>query len=549
MKCWPHAEEQFRVESHYDGRAVSCLVGRPSSLAAMLDDAVASNPEGDALICDDFRCSWQELGQLANAIASGLVERGIGSGDRVIMFLGNRPEFVIALYAITRIGAVAVPVGTREQAPGLAYIAEQSGARMILHEASIPDRNPAGLTAIAIGQEETRAFVTGFAAAQSVLPDSPPDEEAPALIMYTSGTTGRPKGAVVTNMALVHVGAAYANCMKLGKDDRSACVVPLSHITGITATLCAMAYAQGCSIVIPEFKADQFVALAEREAMTHTLMVPAMYNLILARVDLARYDLSAWRIGAFGGAQMPVPTITGLQDQLPRLQLMNCYGATETCGGVTILPAEYATAKPDSVGLPTPGTTIRIMNEDGEEVEPGQSGELWIAGPTVTPGYWQNPDATAANLVDGSWRSGDLGRVDEEGFVHVLDRLKDMINRGGYKIFTAEVESILTDHPAVLEAAVIAKPCPILGERVHAFITLSDGVEAVSADALGEYCATRMTDYKKPESFTISAEPLPRNLNGKVLKTQLRAQLANSEAAGSWEPEGARPHSSRYKTR
>ncbi|OCC23344.1 hypothetical protein MB02_11995 [Croceicoccus estronivorus] len=526
MPSWPVAEGQFRMETHYGDHAVPCLRHRPASLYAMLENAVSARPNSEALVCGDFRCTWQELHTLSQAFATGMVARGIKPGDRVVLFLGNRPEFVITLYAIMRIGAVAVPVGIREQAPGLAYIVEQSGASLILHEASLAHLLPQGTDAVAIGETDTRTFIASFADPQTPAPIHPPQDDDAALIMYTSGTTGRPKGAISSHLALTHMSATYATCMKLSEQDRSICIVPLSHITGITAELCAMAYAQACLIIVPEFKADLFLALAEQEGMTHTLMVPAMYNLILDRVDLSQFDLSAWRIGAFGGSPMPIPTIRQLKGQLPLLQLMNVYGATEISGAATIMPHDYVEERSGSVGLAVPGTTIRIVDDTGNDLPAGETGELWISGPTITPGYWRNTEATAINLIDGFWRSGDLGFLDQDGFVHVLDRLKDMINRGGYKIFTAEVESILMEHPAVLEAAVIAKPCAILGERVHAFITLSEDTGTVSQHELTEYCSTRMTDYKQPESYTIGHVPLPRNLNGKVVKTELRQMLA-----------------------
>lgn len=531
MTGWPHRDGQFRNETHFGDRIIPCLVDRPQSLTDMLRSTVARRGEGEALVCENFRSSWAELELLADSFASGLAGRGIGPGDRVILFLDNRPEFVIALFALARIGAIAVPVGVREQAPGLAYIAEQSGARAILHEAALADRIPDLPLAISVTGGGTRAFIADFSVPAAALPGNLVAADSPALIMYTSGTTGRPKGAIVTHLALVHVATAYVYCMALDERDRSACVVPLSHITGISATVCPMALVGGTMIIVPHFQASDFIALAERERMTHALLVPAMYNLFLARVDLTASDLSAWRIGAFGGAPMPMPTIEGIATQLPELQLMNCYGATETGGGVTIMPAHALLANSDSVGWPIPGADVRIMNEDGQEVPHGQTGELWISGATVTPGYWENPEATAANLVGGYWRSGDLGSIDESGFVRILDRLKDMINRGGYKIFTAEVESTLMRHPDILEAAVVAKPCAILGERVHAFISLRPGVAELGVPDLKAYCAPRMTDYKQPESFTVCHQPLPRNQNGKVMKTELRAALEKELSA------------------
>lgn len=522
---WPEALGRFRSETHYDGRQIRCLVERPASLWQMADRAASDHGDAEAIVCEDFRCIWTELVSLSEDFASGLLARGVTVGDRVILFLDNRPEFIIVLFALARIGAVAVPVGTREQAPGLAYIAQHSGARGIIHEAALEDRIPSLEFAIAAGVQPVRPFVANFRKSGASLPAVEPDEEAPALIMYTSGTTGRPKGAVVTHLALAHIAAAYVSCMDLDSADRSACAVPLSHITGITATVCPMTWVGGAMVLAPHFDARDFVDLASREKITHSLLVPAMYNLLLARVDLREAGLGSWRIGGFGGAPMPMATIEKLAAVLPGLDLMNCYGATETCGAATIMPARHLLANSDSVGWPITGVTVRAVDERGQSLPAGEVGELWIGGATVTPGYWNDPASTSANLSDGQWKSGDLGSVDEGGFVRVHDRLKDMINRGGYKIFSAEVEAILMAHPAVLEAAVVSKPCPVLGERVHAFVTPQGRPDAALQTDLDAFCRARMTDYKCPESFTVIEGPLPRNQNGKVLKNELRQRL------------------------
>lgn len=531
MTGWSYCPDQFRTEVRFGDRLVSCRTERVRSVSDMLCRAIGDNPQGEALVSGAFRANWSELGQLTDALATGLAARGIKRGDPVILFMGNRAEFVIAFFAIARIGAIAVPVGEREQAAGLAFIAGQSGTRAIIHDACLKERIPPLEVCISVAEDaDPRSFVSGFSSPGQLLSQVEADDEDAALIMYTSGTTGRPKGALVSHMGLMHVGQSYVDCMGLSSEDRSACVVPLSHITGISAMLIPMALAAGTLIVVPHFNAQEFIALAEAERMTQTVLVPAMYNLFLARVNLAAHDLSAWRIGGFGGAPMPVPTIERIADALPDLQLMNCYGATETAGAVAVMPANELLANSDSVGWAFPGTEIRVMDDHGMECPRGEAGELWIGGPSVTPGYWRDAEATAANLVAGYWRSGDLGSIDQKGFVRVLDRLKDMINRGGYKIYSAEVENLLMEHPAVLEAAVVGSPCPVLGERVHAFVVLREGHEAPSSEDLAAFCRARLADYKLPESFTLDYAPLPRNLNGKVLKAELRQRLVETLA-------------------
>ena len=226
---------------------------------------------------------------------------------------------------------------------------------------------------------------------------------------------------------------------------------------------------------------------------------------------------------------MPPETIDRLAHWLPGLRLSNCYGATETTSPVAVMPAHLTRDHLDSVGPALPCAEIAVMDEQGRAVPTGEIGELWLKGPMVARGYWDNPQATNEQFVGGYWRSGDVGRMDEQGFVYVLDRRKDMLNRGGYKIFSVEVENTLCEHPAVLEAAVVGKPCPVLGERVHVFVTLRDQ-QSAEADVLRRFCAERLADYKVPESYTLSHQPLPRNANGKLLKRVLREALLASAA-------------------
>ncbi|HUQ25276.1 MAG TPA: class I adenylate-forming enzyme family protein [Burkholderiales bacterium] len=499
MKEWLPRVPPLRAERHF-GRIVDCYVERPGSLVQMLEEAASRNPRGEALVDGERRLDWWELRRRVAAAGSIYVQHGIAPGDRVGILLGNRAEFPLAFLAAAWIGAIPVPISIREQKPGLEYILGHCAAKGLVYEPELEDRLPqfvpAKLTPDALWQGSSEEK------------PNPVGEDDTAAILYTSGTTGRPKGAMLSNLGIVHSSMNFQHCMRLDESSRLLAAVPLSHVTGVIALLAASLRCAGTLIILPAFKARDFLALASRERMTYTLIVPAMYNLCLLEKDFDNFDLSAWRIGAYGGAPMPAATIAALAGKLPRLGLMNAYGATETTSPTTLMPAEDTAAKRDSVGLPVPGAQVKVVDD-----------ELWIRGPMVVKGYWQDPAATDREFTDGYWHSGDVGAIDAHGYVQVLDRKKDMINRGGYKVYSAEVEGVLAEHPAVVEAAVVGYPCPVLGERVKAVVSAR---EMVAAEVLRAFCAARLADYKVPETIAVRMEPLPRNANGKILKRELR---------------------------
>ena len=522
---WP----AMRQEAHFGDRVVTCFAERPKSLHALLEQAVQRNPDGDALVCGAQRLSYRALLDQSSRLAAGLAARGVKAGERVALLLGNRIEFVLTLFAATRLGAITVPLSTREQTPGLAYMLDHCAATLLVHEADLGAILPAGSDLPALRHRVSISTCAGSEPFGALLAhgDGPApaavQEEDTAAILYTSGTTGRPKGAMLTHLGVVHSSLHYQLAMGLGPDDCSIAAVPLSHVTGLVALVTTMVRAAAKLVIMPAFKAAEFLPLAARERMTHTLMVPAMYKLCLMQPDVERHDLSAWRIGAYGGAPMPLATITALAARTPRLVLMNCYGSTETTSPATLMPTGQTAAHGDTVGAPLGCAELRAMDDDGRELAPGALGEIWIKGPMVVPGYWNNAQATAANFSGGFWHSGDIGSVDAQGYVRVVDRKKDMINRGGYKIYTIEVENALYAHPAVQECAVVAKPCPVLGERVHAFVALK--VPGTTAEELAAHCRPLLSDYKRPESWTVTTTPLPRNANGKLMKRELRDGL------------------------
>ncbi len=530
MNTWQDIWPPLRHEAHYGDRVVRCFRDRPASVHAMLLEAVQRNPDGDALVCADERLTYRELLAESGRVAAGLVACGIRPGDRVALLLGNRIEFVVTLFAAVRIGAIAVPISIREQTPGLAYMLSHCAASLVVHEADLGAVLPAAADVPAL---QTRVSVGGpcagslaFAALRidGPVPEAAQvQEEDTTAILYTSGTTGRPKGAMLTHLGVVHSSMHFQIAMGLTHTDSSIAAVPLSHVTGLVALITTMVRCAGKLVIMPAFRAADFLPLAARERMTHSLMVPAMLKLCLLQGDFDRHDLSRWRIGAYGGAPMPVATITTLAAKLPALILMNCYGSTETTSPSTLMPPGQTSAHNDTVGVPLVCVEMRVMDPQGCEQPPDTLGEIWIRGPMVVRGYWDNPQATLASFTSGFWHSGDIGSIDAHGYVKVVDRMKDMINRGGYKIYTIEVENVLYGHPSVQECAVVSKPCPVLGERVHAFVMLKEA--GATAQELAGYCAARLSDYKVPESFTLSLTPLPRNANGKLVKRDLREQL------------------------
>jgi acyl-CoA synthetase (AMP-forming)/AMP-acid ligase II len=523
----------MRLETRFGDRVVPAFGERPKSIWAMVSEAASTNPDGEALVCGAKRMTWREVVQQSAGVAAGLRNMGVQKGDRVALLLGNRIEFVLAMFAAAHLGAITVLLSTRQQKPEIAHVLTDCGAMLLIHEATLSDRLP---DARDIPDLKVRITVddTGGASGFSDLAGHAPlqvpaevGEEDTAMILYTSGTTGRPKGAMLAHCNVIHSAMIYQACMELTPVDRSIAAVPLAHVTGVIANIMSMVRCAGTLIIVAEFKAADYLKIAARERATQTIMVPAMYNLCLLQADFDSYDLSAWRIGGFGGAPMPIATIEKLAVKIPGLKLINAYGSTETTSPSTIMPPELTADHIDSVGLPCPGAQIAVMDPQGHELPRGEIGEIWIHSGSVIKGYWNNPTATAESFTAGFWHSGDLGSIDDRDFVRVFDRQKDMINRGGLKIYSAEVESVLAGHPGVVESAIIAKPCPVLGERVHAVIVTRDS--GVSGEALRAWCAERLSDYKVPETMALTSEPLPRNANGKVMKKLLREAWAAAQ--------------------
>lgn len=522
------SESLLRKELHYGRRIVRTYVKRPRSVSDIFQMSLSLHATAEAVVEGESRITYLNLSQQVQAVAAGLQLNGIKKGDRIALMCGNRTEFIITLLACAIIGAVTVPIGIRLQTQEIEYICNHSGASILIHEASLSNTLP-----ISINTPQVRQRFSVGGLAQGSLDFSKLSAEGTDfktcdvedddlfLIAYTSGTTGRPKGAMVTHLCAVHACMNWAKALGTDATETAILAIPASHIGGTAGVILPILYLGGKIVLMWEFRTEPFLKLAEKERMTYGVFVPAIYNLCLLTPTFLDFDLSSWRWGVFSGAPMPEATIRRMQAALPKLKMVSAYGATEATSAIAIMPPDEGSNRLDCVGRTVEcGDTI-VMGEDDIELPLGQVGELWIAGPMVVSGYWADEEATEAGFKNGYWKSGDIGSVDDHGYLRVFDRRKEMINRGGMKVFSAEVENILNEHPDIVEVAVLGHPDPVLGERVRAIIVSK---VLIDINEIQQFCRVRLADYKTPELITIRELPLPRNSNGKVLKRLLATE-------------------------
>ena len=515
----------IRKEVHYGDRVIDCYAERPGSIDAMLAASVRRAGGSIALEDGDLAISYDQLELHAARLAGALQGRGVARGDRVAIILDNRPEFLIGLLACAKLGAIAVPMGIRLRRPEIEFICRDCDPRAVIHEAELEQHLPelAAVPCFAVAGDPTRSerFETLLAEGSPIAPIAVAEDD-PFCIMYTSGTTGRPKGAVITHLSMVHSCMHWVDRLGLPTGISTVLAIPASHVSGLGGVVMPFLFLGGRVILTRGFKAGHLIDLLVAKRVEHALLVPAMYNLCLRDERIQNADLGAWRWAVYGGAPMPEPTIRRFAEILPQLHMCNAYGATETTSPATIMDPGQGTARSDSIGRTVACGDIRVMDENGCEVPPGQPGELFIAGPMIVREYWRNAEATRAAFPSGYWRSGDIGAIDADGYVRIFDRKKDMINRGGYKVFAAEVENVLSDHPDIVESAVVGAPDDVLGEVVVAFIQAAGEIDVAAVKA---FCAERMADYKVPGHLVVRTAPLPRNANGKLQKDVLRGAI------------------------
>ncbi|WP_018699315.1 class I adenylate-forming enzyme family protein [Amorphus coralli] len=507
-------------------------------LEKILLDHCERTPDKIALVCGDRSLSFGDLGRSIRSVANGLLARGVGSGDRVVLYLPNGIELVEALFACFAVGAMAVPVTTRLTFKELAYFCDDSAARIVVCDSEQAE-GVAEIVAArpALGGVETGPARPGLEAFDALRgPDAPLPaialENDEGMVMYTSGTTGRPKGVVLTHAnILIQHGFMNGVEWRIGADDRYLVVTPMAHRSGLGRLMNATMLG-GTLYIFRTFDADRVVDTIDAAGVTVFGMVPTVCRMIMPALEKAPERCRSLKRIVVTGEAFPVPLKERLIELLPWVELVSFFGMTEA-GCVTNLSQTEQFTHPSSVGRAAPGVEVRVADpETGEERATGDVGELLVrcgrpGAFTIMKEYLNRPEATAEALRDGWFHTGDMATRDEDGYLYIVDRKKDMILSGGFNIYSKEVELVIAAIPGVIDVAVVGVPDPIYGEAVAAFVEIEDGADGPSPEAIIAHCRETIASYKKPK-FVFYRNELPRNAVGKILKQDL-ATLARQE--------------------
>jgi len=504
------------------------------NLATTLRESRNAKPDHPLCHISDLTFSYAQVDEISGRVASALLAHGLHRGDKVAVQLPNLPQFVFTYFAILKAGLVMVPLNPLLKAPEIAYQLQDSECRMLITFEGFTDEAVAG----ARQAEDVPTYVVNLPGhdqrpegtrhydelyfADDTGEIEPTNADDTAVIIYTSGTTGKPKGAELTHYQL------YMNCTVAGElfgfrdDDIGVAVLPMFHVFGLSSVLNTTVRFAGTLVLIPRFEPDAVLDAIARYRATIFSGVPTMYYALL-QADLAGRDLSSLRVGISGGAAIPGEVIRAFEEKFPGVVILEGYGLSETASTTTFnISAEQR--KVLSIGKPIWGVEVRVVDDEDKPLPPGPEniGEIVIRGHNVMKGYYRNPDATAEAFRGGWFHTGDLAYADEDGYLFVVDRKKDLLIRGGYNVYPREIEEVLFAHPAVAEAAVIGRPDPRLGEEVVAVVVLKPGAQADPDDIIA-YCRERLAAYKYPREIIIVSD-LPKGPTGKILKRELRAE-------------------------
>lgn len=539
-----------------DGVPMKVYVDAPPTIRAILALGEMEFGHRDYLVYEDERVTYAALVRAVEHFAKILTEQfGVKKGDRVAVIMRNYPQWPIPFYAALSLGAIATPMNSWWTADELEYGLNDSGAKVAVMDPQIFDRlsdHIDGLSALETvilaragdravgGKVHSMEALIGPAKSWADLPkiglptvELGPDDDA--TIMYTSGTTGRPKGALATHRAIISNMLNSLSCqmrmlLRRGEtppepdpNEQGATLVsiPFFHATGAFAVLIPTILRGDKIVSMYKWDAGEALPIIEREKITGVGGVPAIAWQLLEHPDRDKYDLSSIKAVSYGGAPSAPELVATIKKRFPEAAPGNGWGMTETCATASLNIGEDYVNRPDSAGHPPGAVELKIVSPDGETLPAGEVGELWCKGAMNCKAYWNKPEATAETFVDGWVVTGDLARLDEEGFLYLVDRAKDMLIRGGENIYCIEVENALYDHPAVMDASVIGIPHKILGQEVGAVVQLKPGMD-VSEDELRAHVRNQIAPFKVPVEIQFQADPLPRNANGKILKPELR---------------------------
>ena len=532
----------------------------PANLGQMLEQGAQSGGGRDFIVLDQERMTHERHLDLVIRLATALVgELGVHKGDRVAIAMRNLPEWSVAFFAATMVGAIVVPFNAFWNGEELAFamsdcepkvlfadgerlerLARHAGALqdVVLVGTRLDDRK--GTVELPADIRHFESLLEHVASGRPSVTIEPDDL---ATIFYTSGMTARPKGVLGTHrnicsnlMSLMFAGLRAMQREGASPTDGSfeppvmILTVPLFHATGCHSMLLSQVFFGGTLLFMRRWDPEAALDLIESERVTAFSGVPTMAWDIMNSGSLDRRDLSSVKSFGGGGAAAPPELVRRIHERFPDTGVATGYGLTETSSVTTAISGTDYIERPDSVGIPVPVCEVRIVDVDGSDMRAGADGEIWIKGPNVVPGYWRRPEETAEAFTDGWLHSKDIGRIDEDGFLYIVDRVKDVIIRGGENISTIEVEAVLFEHPAVLDAAVFATPHPTLGEEVGAAVHLKAEMTA-TPDELREYVASKLAAYKVPANVWITDQSFPRGATGKTLKRDIQAAFVPRAAA------------------
>lgn len=513
MGFWPATATDLEERLTAHGR-VFVHADQPATVQDLVARSVAERPSATAVTEVGGRSlTYEQLWVESEALAAGLQRRyGLESGERVAMLFSNRIDLVVAVLATLRAGGVAVTLNTKYTGRELEPQLRLSQARVLLAEAEFWSKAAPILARTSVRHAAVSGGGDGADPLEGVrgtaLREAAVAESDPAVLMYTSGTTGISKGALQSHTNVVTAAMTFVRCLGLGGDDRTVVAAPLFHVTGLNGQLLPILAVGGSAALLPRFDAARLGALLAGSAATFFHAAPTIYVLTLLA---ARGRATGLRVCVCGGAAVSQRTIDEVRAFAPAVDFRISYGLTETSSPGVLTPGDgWLDRRPGAAGVAVPVNEIRT----------DRHGELFLRGATVIAGYDGDPDATAAAFAAGWLRTGDIGTIDDEGFVTVLDRIKDLVNRGAEKVASVEVERALTEHPAVVECAVVPRPHEVYGEVPHAVVVLCQP-GAATAEELRVFAAERLASFKVPESVEFATE-LPRNPGGKVLKQLLR---------------------------